>query len=752
MVSTNFIQQKPIELWQIFQQIWQKLFGRSKRTKTPTIIQMEAVECGAAALSIILSYFGRFVPLPKLRQDCGVSRDGSKASNVLKASRIYGLEAKGLKKPLEKLSEIEAPYIIFWQFNHFLVVEGITKEKVYLNDPASGPRTVSWSEFDEGYTGIVLVMKPGEEFTKGGKKPNVLVALQSRFSKVAGALAYCLLAGFLLALIDLVVPVFNQIFVDEILIQGRMDWLRPMLVAMAITAIFQGILTLLQLKFLRRLQIKLSVAMTGGFLWHILRLPMSFYAQRFAGEISNRTSINDEIAEVLSGQLATTIIDSLMVVFFAIVMFQYDVVLSLMVISFSSINLLTLRWVYRQRVDANQRMVQDYGKASGTSIAGLQYIESIKASGIESDFFSKWSGYYTKAMNSQQELGVTNQVLSTLPTALGALSSTLVLTVGGLRVMDGHLSIGMLVAFQGIVGNFQAPVNSLMGFAGTLQDMEANINRVDDVLNNPIDPTVEDKEKLSVNSQSQEELVNPRLKGYLEIKNLTFGYSRLDPPLIENFSLSVQPGQRVALVGGSGSGKSTVAKLVAGLYQPWSGEILLGELERKEIPQQTLVNSITMIEQDIFLFEGTVRDNLTLWDSTLQDRHLKRACQDAAIDDVVNSLSGAYNSTLQEGGGNLSGGQRQRLEIARALVNNPSIVIMDEATSALDAETEKIIDRNLRNRGCTCLIVAHRLSTIRDCDEIIVLEKGKVVQRGTHEQLWQQEGLYAQLIKSDSGV
>lgn len=752
MVSTNFIQQKPIELWQIFQQIWQKLFGRSKRTKTPTIIQMEAVECGAAALSIILSYFGRFVPLPKLRQDCGVSRDGSKASNVLKASRIYGLEAKGLKKPLEKLSEIEPPYIIFWQFNHFLVVEGITKEKVYLNDPASGPRTVSWSEFDEGYTGIVLVMKPGEEFTKGGKKPNVLVALQSRFSKVAGALAYCLLAGFLLALIDLVVPVFNQIFVDEILIQGRMDWLRPMLVAMAITAIFQGILTLLQLKFLRRLQIKLSVGMTGGFLWHILRLPMGFYAQRFAGEISNRISLNDQIAEVLSGQLATTIIDILMLVFFAIVMFQYDVVLTLMVISFSAINLLTLRWIYRQRVDANQRMVQDYGKAAGTSIAGLQYIETIKASGVESDFFSKWSGYYTKAINSQQELGVTNQVLSTLPTALTALSSALLLTVGGWRVMNGHLSIGMLVAFQGIVGNFQQPVNSLVSFAGTLQEMEGNINRVDDVLNNPIDPAVENKEKLFVNSQSPKEFVNPRLKGYLEIKNLTFGYSRLDPPLIEKFSLSVQPGQRVALVGGSGSGKSTVAKLVAGLYQPWSGEILLGELERKEIPQQTLVNSITMIEQDIFLFEGTVRDNLTLWDSTLQDRHLKRACQDAAIDDVVNSLSGAYNSTLQEGGGNLSGGQRQRLEIARALVNNPSIVIMDEATSALDAETEKIIDRNLRNRGCTCLIVAHRLSTIRDCDEIIVLEKGKVVQRGTHEELWQQEGLYAQLIKSDSGV
>ncbi len=749
MVYIDSLGQKPIKLWQTVKQFFKQLFTKSQRTKTPTILQMEAVECGAAALAIILSYFGRIVPLPQLRQDCGVSRDGSKASNMLKAARMYGLEAKGFKKQLEKLSELEPPYIVFWQFNHFLVVEGLGEDKVYLNDPASGPRTVSWSEFDEGFTGIVLVMKPGEEFSQGGNKPNVLISLRSRLQRVGGALAYCLLAGFLLALIELVVPVFSQIFVDEILIQGRMDWLRPMLLAMAITAVFQGILTLLQLKFLRRLQIKLAVGMSGGFLWHILRLPMGFYAQRFAGEISDRTRLNDQIAEVLSGQLATTVIDSLMVIFFAVVMFQYDAVLTLMVISFAAINILTLRWIYRQRVDSNQRMIQDYGKAAGTSIAGLQYIETIKASGVESDFFSKWSGYYTKAINSQQELGISNQVLSTLPVVLTSLSSALLLTVGGWRVMEGHLSIGMLVAFRAIVGSFQEPVNNLVSFVGTLQELEGNINRVDDVLQNPIDSQVQSQEKLFANSQFHKEITSPRLKGYLELNNLTFGYSLLDPPLIENFSLSVQPGQRIALVGGSGSGKSTVAKLVAGLYQPWSGEILFDGKKREEISQQTLVNSITTIEQDIFLFEGTVRDNLTLWDSTLQDRHLKRACQDAAIDDVVNSLPRAYNSTLQEGGGNLSGGQKQRLEIARALINNPSIVIMDEATSALDAETEKIIDRNLRNRGCTCVIVAHRLSTIRDCDEIIVLDKGKVAQRGTHQELWQQEGLYAQLIKSD---
>lgn len=758
MVSTNLFQQNLIlrlrnQAITFRLSLKKLLFQQSNRVKTPTILQMEAVECGAAALSIILSYFGRIVPLPELRRECGVSRDGSKASNILKAARRYGLEAKGLKRQLEQLQELEAPYIIFWQFNHFVVVEGLSEKRVYLNDPANGPKTISWEEFDEGFTGIALVMKPGDEFSKGGNKANVLLSLRSRLQSVAGALIYCMTAGFFLTLIKLLVPVFSQIFVDEILVQGRMHWLRPLLLAMAITAIFQGTLTLLQLRYLRRLKIKLAIGMSGSFLWHILRLPIGFYAQRFAGEISDRTRLNDQVAEVLSGQLATTVIDTAMIVFFAIVMFQYDEVLTTMVVGFAAINILTLRWIYRKRVDSNQRLIQDYGKASGTSIAGLQYIETLKASGVESDFFSKWSGYYAKAINSQQELGVTNQALSVLPVMLTSLSSALLIVVGGWRVIDGHLSIGMLVAFQAIVRSFQEPVNNLVNFAGTLQELEGNIIRLDDVLNNPTDSLIDNHNKLFSNKRQDNSQIIPvesaRLRGYLEVKNLTFGYSLLDPPLIENFSLSVKPGQRIALVGGSGSGKSTVAKLVAGLYEPWSGEIRFDNRLRADIPLTILTSSIAMIEQEIFLFTGTVKDNLSLWDATISERNLRQACHDAAIEDVINSLSGVYNSPLQEGGGNLSGGQRQRLEIARALVNNPSILVMDEATSALDAETEKIIDGNLRKRGCTCLIVAHRLSTIRDCDEIIVLERGKIVQRGTHEELWEQGGFYAGLIKSE---
>lgn len=480
--------------------------------------------------------------------------------------------------------------------------------------------------------------------------------------------------------------------------------------------------------------------MSSRFLWHILRLPVSFYAQRFAGEISNRSSLNDQVAEVLSGKLATTAIDAVMIIFYALIMFQYDLVLTLLTIIFAAVNIFTLQWVSRQRVDANQRLMQEYGKAAGTSIAALQSIETLKASGLESDFFSRWSGYYTKAINSQQELGVTNQIFSVLPALVSSLSAACLLVVGGFRVINGHLSIGMIIAFQMLMDSFLEPVNNLVNFGSTLQELEGNLIRLDDVLCNPVDPQIEhsrekvQKQKISDfqgSSSLSTPYQNPRLQGYVELKNITFGYSQLDSPLIENFNLLIKPGQRIALVGGSGSGKSTIAKVVAGLYEAWTGEVLFDNVLRSEIPLQVLTNSVAMVEQDILMFSGSVRDNLTLWDTTVPDKNLIQACQDAAINDILLSMPGGYDAELIEGATNLSGGQRQRLGIARALVNNPSILIMDEATSALDTETEKIVDQNLRRRGCTCIIVAHRLSTIRDCDEIIVLQSGKEVQRGT---------------------
>ncbi|NMG06395.1 NHLP family bacteriocin export ABC transporter peptidase/permease/ATPase subunit [Brasilonema sp. UFV-L1] len=735
--------------------------SQTSRVRTPTLLQIEATECGAAALGIILGYYSRIVPLAELRRECGVSRDGSNAFNVIKAARNYGLNAKGFKPSLESLKTLPPPYIIFWNFNHFLVVEGFGKNHVYLNDPATGRRTVSLEEFSRAYTGVVLAMQPGEDFQKGGKKNNVISALASRLQNSRSTILFCLLAGLLLTFPRLAVPAFTQVFVDEILVTERSDWIRPLVLGIVVTAVLRGFLAWLRLTYLRRLMLKLSVTTSGQFLWHILRLPVGFYAQRFAGEISSRVPLNNKVANVLSGSLATTVIDAVMMVFYFLIMLQYDWVLTSVALSFAGINFFALQFLARTRVDANMKLAQEYGKVNGVAIAAIQTIETIKASGLESDSFAKFAGNYAKALNAQQELALQTQILTVLPTFLTALTTTSILFLGGYRVMNGNLSIGMLVAYQSLTASFLEPINSLINFGSMLQDLEADLNRLDDVLQNTVDAEAqrgggENNSKFKI--QNSKLKVSPslphssfpfRLQGYVELRNITFGYSRVDNPLIENFSLILEPGQRVAIVGGSGSGKSTIAKLVCGLYEPWDGKIYFDGVPRTQIPRSVLANSLAMVEQDIFLFAGTVRENLTLWDSTVSQTDLVRACSDAVIHDLIESMPGGYDAKLIEGGMNISGGQRQRLEIARAMVRNPSVLVMDEATSALDAQTELIIDRNLRRRGCSCIVIAHRLSTIRDCDEIIVLEQGKVVQRGTHEELWHSGGKYAQLLRTE---
>jgi ATP-binding cassette, subfamily C, bacterial len=734
---------------------------RKKIRRTPSVLQMEAVECGAASLKMILGYYNYIATLSELRQVCGVSRDGSKASNLINAACKYKLQAKGFKADIPALQTLEPPYIIFWNFNHFLVVEGFHRDRVYLNDPATGPRSVHLDEFSESFTGVVLTFSPSAEFQPGGQKPSTLRSLWFRLKTSIGPLLFCLLIGFLLVLPGLVTPAFSQIFVDQILLQNRQDWLRPLLIGMVVVAAITGLLKRIQLQVLRQLKLKLSIGMSSHFLRHLLYLPVGFYDQRFAGEISGRTQLNDRLAQLLSGQLTTTVISAFMLVFYGSVMLMYDWLLTLISVAFVGLNLLAVQMGGRVRADTNTRLMQEQGKASGVAISGLQNMENLKASGSESDFFTRWAGYYAKYLNAKQDMDILNQRMSILPTLLSSLSMMLILVVGGLRVMDGVLTIGKLLAFQSLIQQFMQPIGQIVQLGGDFQELAGNLDRLDDVLKHPIDPilgrqfasakSVTQSINKSTSEASTQHRHQPKLSGHLEIRNLTYGYNRSAPPLIENLSLSLQPGQRVALVGGSGSGKSTIAKVVAGLYEPWAGEILWDGAPREAIPRSVLVNSLAMVEQDVLLFSGTVRDNLTLWDTTIPDANLVQACRDAAIHDIIMAMPGGYQADLLEGATNLSGGQRQRMEIARALVNNPAILLMDEATSALDTETERMIDYNLRLRGCTCLIVAHRLSTIRDCDEIIVLDRGKVIQRGNHNQLCQQPGHYLDLIRSEGG-
>ena len=714
-----------------------------KRVKTPTVLQMEAVECGAAALAIIMAQLKRWVPLEELRQECGVSRDGSKASNMLRAARKYGLVAKGYKyDSLEKLYELKLPVILFWNFNHFLVLEGFDGDKkVFLNDPAQGPRVISLDELDTGYSGVVMQFEPGPEFKTGGTAPNMMPALRRRLEGSETALIFAVLAGLMLVIPGLVIPTFTRLFIDEFLVGGQQWIINPLMIAMGATVAVQGILLWLQRYYLLRLEVKLALASSSRFFNHILRLPVAYFGQRYAGEIGSRVQINDKVSQIISGKLATTAIDSVLTIFYALLMLMYDVQLTLMVMLLSTLNIAAIKLAGRVRADTSRRLMQDKGKLMGTAMNGVKMIETLKATGSENEFFGRWAGYYAKSINNEQNLGVLAQISGAVPPFVQTTSTAAVLVFGGLKVMDGEMTVGLLVAFQTLLGNFMRPLNSFVQFGSTLQELQADMNRLDDVLRYPEDAEYEQvREKLPYDARVV------KLSGKVELKGISFGYSPLEKPLIEDFNLTVEPGRRVALVGGSGSGKSTVAKLVSGLYEPWAGEVLFDDTPRKKIPRDLLVNSIGVVDQEVFLFDGSVMENVSMWDTTIPQMRIETACRDADIAGVIEGRDGNYKSKIQEGGGNFSGGQCQRLEISRALVAEPTIMILDEATSALDPKTEMVVDDSMRRRGCTCIIIAHRLSTIRDCDEIVVMERGRIVQRGTHDDMKDIPGPYKHLI------
>ena len=719
---------------------------KAHRVKTPTVLQMEAVECGAASLGSILGYYGSHVPLSTLREDCGVNRDGSRAANVLKAARLHGMEGRGFRRDAETMLEsTRLPAIVFWRNSHFLVVEGTDDKRVYLNDPASGHRRVTFEEFERDYSEVVLEMEPGPDFQKGGQPYSLMEGLKERLTGEREAMWLIVGLSLLLVLPSLAIPVFSKIFVDKVLVARHVSWAVPMVFAMFLTLLIRCSLTWIQQHYILKMQTKLTLTSSSRFLWHVLKLPARFFAQRYAPEITQRCRLNEMVAGLLSTQFTTGVLNLFLASFYVLAMLFYDWVLTGFALVVITINGLLLRYAGPFRHDEFMRMAQERGKVDATSMAVLQTVDTIKAQGMESDVFSFWAGNHAGAVRSAQRLGSLSNLMGLVPVAMTALTSVAILGLGAVRVMQGSMTLGELVAFQAFAAMLFAPVSQLSALAGSLQDAGASMRRLDDVLKHPADVDAEslmaDKETVMFGASS--------VNGALELKDITFGYSPLDPPLIENFSLTLAPGARVALVGGSGSGKSTLAKIVAGLYKPWSGEVLIDGTPRDELPPFVVRDAVQMVDQQIFLFSGSVRENLTLWDPTVTDDAMVKACQDAVIYDVVASLPGGLDGQLLENGANLSGGQRQCLEIARALVCNPAILILDEATNSLDTVKEFQVDYNIRQRGCTCLMVAHRLSTIRDADEIIVLERGRVVERGTHESLLAFKGQYSRLVASE---
>lgn len=729
----------------IEQQVRGKAPRRAAGRRTPTVIQMEAVECGAASLGILLAHYGRHVPLEELRVACGISRDGSTAKNVVDAAQTYGMVGKGRRMEVPPLMEIGHPVIIFWAFQHFMVVEGFVRRRgrtiVLVNDPASGPRRMTLAEFDEGFTGIVLDLVPDEGFSPGGRPSSVLEMLRERTSRSGRGLQLALLASIVLVIPGVIAPTFTQYYIDSVYGDPGLGPVLPLLAGLAICALGTLILTRAQTHYLRLVEARTALVSTSRFMFRLLRLPIGFFLQRRAAELGRRLSSNRQVAQTVTRDLVITVVNLLLIVVYGAALLWQDLLLGAVAIGVALINLVVLRAVMRRRVDNASALEAEEGRLAVATLHTISSIETVKSSGTEHASFVRWSGFLAKSMTESQRLGRPTALLTVVPPMLATLNSGLVMLIGGLRVADGALTVGVLFAFQALLTTFTRPLTQLTNQAGVLQEMTAQLHRLRDAENYALDPSFHE-----VPPVADDEM----LSGRLEMRDVTYGFSPLLPPLVQGMSLRIDPGMRVALVGASGSGKSTIAKLAAGLLEPASGEILFDGRPRHEWSRQTMSLGVAYVDQSTTLFEGTVRDNISFWDDDVPDESVTRALRDAEVLDEVSRRAGGINAGVTEGGSNLSGGQRQRLELARALVADPALVVLDEATSALDAVTEERVMDNLRRRGCALLLIAHRLSTVRDADLILVMDQGQVVEAGRHEELIRRGGVYGALVLSES--
>lgn len=707
--------------------------SRKNVKKVPVVMQMETVECGAAALSMLLAYHGKWLSIEQLRTDCGVSRDGSNARNIVLAARHHGMDAHGWQADIDHLPSL-APAIIHWNHNHFVVFKGFHRGMAFINDPAMGSMAVSMKDFQRSYTGVAITSVPGDDFKPQGHQTSILHYVRENIRGAKDAFIFTLLMGILMSFAGMVYPLFSQVFLDSIITGKNDEWTVPFFVGIACLVVFNFLLALLDNVYGRRFAGSMSLKGNTRFLWHALNLPIEFFTQRYVGDIVQRQSLNEHITTTLIRILAPYAVNVALLVVYIVVMAQYSVLLTIVGISVVALNIYSVAAERELRTNLARALEQSEGKFYGITMSCVDNIESIKAAGAERGFFEFWAGTFARRNNQE----VAFQKRPFWPFVFGHFANSFILILGAALILNGQFSIGMLMAFQGFMAEFMKPAMGLMQGSTTVLEMRSQMERIDDVMAYPAEQT----------GKGENPAHNAKLGGMIEMKNVTFGYSLSAAPLIRDFSMTLHPGKSVAIVGASGCGKSTIAKLLTGLYQPWSGEILFDGRDSHDISRDEFVNSVACIDQNVVLFDDTIAENIKMWDHSIEDFTMTMACIDAGIRDDIISRPRGFNTRLVKGGGNFSGGQRQRFEIATALAREPVILILDEATSALDTVMESEVMQSIRKCGASTIVIAHRLSTIRDCDEIIVMDKGRIVQRGTHDELMAQGGRYEELIRN----
>jgi NHLM bacteriocin system ABC transporter peptidase/ATP-binding protein len=698
------------------------------------IPQMEETECGAASLGMVLAFHGHHAPLSELRQASGVSRSGADARAIARTARKYGLEAQGLRAEVERLGAVPVPAILHWDLEHFVVLERIERQRALIVDPAAGSRSISLEELGRHFTGVLIAFRPTPALRPRKRARPSLAKYGDVVRRSLPTLALVLLASLGLQAVSLVFPLAAQVLLDAVIVPKQATWLWGFCAALAFAVFARTLLSLARSFVVQALRNVLDQTVTTRFLHHLLDLPLAFFQQRQAGDLVQRVHSNATIQSVLSTQTIATVLDATLLVGYAALMLAFDPRLGATILAFAAVRVVLLVILRERNQLAVASELTAGGREYGALLEALTGLETTKASGAEDRMVQRWSHRMTGRVNASLERRRLSIVASQAMVLLQGLGTALVFLVGGEAVIAQRMTIGTFASFLALQGLFMSPLESLLQTIDQLQYLGNHLERLDDVLTTAPEPSGG---------------MDPgRLGGEIELRNVDFGYSSTEPPVLTDISVQIRPGEKIAIVGPSGAGKSTLARLLLGMHLPSRGEISFDGRDLNDLDLAKVRRQMGAVLQDTFLFDDTVRANLSLRDEDTPLERLRAAAELACVDDVIDALPHGYSTRLGDNGSVLSGGQRQRLNLARALALEPAVLLLDEATSALDLETERRVHENLARIGCTRILIAHRLATVRDADRILVLKAGRIVQQGRYEELAARRGLFRSLVEA----